>query len=122
MVELFPRPGGALEQWRAGWRALEELIERSQGRFGLLADARQAGPPSALERRVVTEFFHRREPELRGRCAGLAVAVSNPVVRAAATAVFWVARPPMEVQVERDLGVARAWLEGRLDVGARTAG
>ncbi|MCB9597662.1 MAG: hypothetical protein H6719_33400 [Sandaracinaceae bacterium] len=119
IVTLFPRPGGPLEAWREGWAKVEHIVEGTTGAFGLLADARVSQPPSALERRVVTLFFERQERILSTRCVGLAVAVSNPMVRAAATAVFWVASPPMPVSLEADAATARSWLDTRLrDVGA----
>ena len=116
---MHPRPGGRLEEWESGWAELAKIIASSSGTFALLADARLARPPSALERAVVSKFLREQEAALSARCAGLAIAVSNPAVRAAAPAVFWLVKPPMSVVFRPDAGAARDWLDERFrEVGA----
>ena len=85
------------EQWHEAWEELGRRVDATTSPFALLADASSARPPSALERRVVAGFFRDHAEGLARSCVGMSVVVSNPVIRAAATAVFWIAGPPVDV-------------------------
>lgn len=113
---LVFRPSGdiPLDEWKAGWAEVEGHIAAHRGPFGLVADAREASPPSALMRNVVREFFQSHKQVLEARCGGLAIVVHSRAVRAAATAVFWFVRPAIEIHFEAEMEPALEWLEERL--------
>jgi hypothetical protein len=114
---LLLRPMGRCSQpeWAAGWAEAGRAVRGGEGPFVILADAREAEVPDAVQRAVVSSFFRDHEDVLRRSCRGMAVVVRNPVVRAAATAVFWVSKPVVPIRFERDLGAARAWAAASLD-------
>ena len=76
---------GALtdEAFRAYLNEYGALLARGE-RYGIVFDATQADRPTAVQRRMQSEWIHANEPVLRRLCVGGAFAISSSLVRGAA--------------------------------------
>lgn len=91
-------------------------------RFAAVFDATRARAPSAVERRLQAEFIRDTEPMMRAHCAGLAFAISSPIIRGALTAIFWVQPPVYTHTVVPTVSEATAWARQRLATLGASAG
>ena len=106
---------GALtdEAFRAYLNEYGALLARGE-RYGIVFDATQADRPTAVQRRMQSEWIHANEPVLRRLCVGGAFAISSSLVRGAMQAILWVSPLPFEHVVVERVADADAWLDARL--------
>lgn len=85
------------------------------------ANASVAGSPPPAARQVAGEWFRDEEGLLARRCAGIDFAFASPLSRGVLSAVLWIARPPVPVQVHDTslaavtAAIARVGKQGQLD-------
>lgn len=101
-------------------RMLDELSRRLRAAGEQLAlvydaDVSTAGRPDAASRQVAGEWLRREEALLARSCAGIDFSFASPLSRGVLTAVFWIARPPVPVQVHDNLHAAITSAIARVD-------
>lgn len=105
---------------------LGDLARRLRGspeKMAVVYDAgtNVSGRPDAATRQVAATWLRDEEALLVRRCAGLDFAFPSPVSRGVLTAIFWIARPPVPVQVHDSArsaissAVARVGRQGKID-------
>ena len=83
----------------------------------LLHDARRAGAPSALQRRLQAEWMHAHEHTIRRNGRGTAFVIESALVRGALTAILWLQPLATEELVTASMDEALAWAEARIARG-----
>ena len=83
-------------------------------RYGIVFDATQAGRPTAVQRRMQSEWIQANDALLRKLCVGGAFAISSALVRGAMQAILWVSPLPFEHVVVEKVADADVWLDARL--------
>lgn len=98
--------------------ALREVVARL-GTHALVYDARNAGMPTARQRRVIAELTRARSGELRPHCVGIAFVIDAVMLRGALSAILWL--QPMLVRhvVLDSVDDAERWARARLDDSIR---
>jgi hypothetical protein len=92
VVVTYPRHNSA-DGWDKMFRTYEAMYQRRE-RFHVVSDGtRTEGVPGPAERRVISEYTKAHEESSRRWVLGSSVAVVNPLVRGALTALAWVAPP-----------------------------
>lgn len=102
-----------------------EGVERLRSLFSLhakitvLLDGRaRTGRPDAGMRKVWGELLQSIEPDLKRHVAAWAVVTSSPLMRAAYTAILWLAPAPCPAAFFTQIEDAQAWLQRATHVAA----
>jgi hypothetical protein len=102
-------------------RVATEGVERLRSLLSLhskivvLLDVRaRAERPSPIMRRHWSELLHAIEPELKRSVAAWAVVTHSALLRAAYTAILWVAPAPCPAAFFSTMDEAAAWLNARV--------
>lgn len=74
-------------------------IMRRQERFVIVVDASRATYSTSAQRRMYAEWLRESEAAARRHCAGVAVVIVHPFMRAALQGVLWFFTPPVRVEV-----------------------
>ena len=98
---------------------LDALLAR--GRHACILDATQAGPLPAVLRRRQAEWNAQRTLIVIRRSAGVAIVVTNPLVRGTVTAINWLHPPPYPLKLVATRAEAEAWCVERLRPAASSA-
>ena len=93
---------------------LEALLARS--RHAVVLDTSRVGLLPAMLRRRHNAWFAKHAPVLTEVCAGLAIVVTNPVVRATITATTWLQRPQYPFKVVATRSEGEAWCAEQLRI------
>jgi hypothetical protein len=91
----------------------EALLAKGE-RFASMHDVRFAGRMDAVRRRVFTEWVRRHETALGRQVIAHAVIVGSSLQQGVITALRWVMKIPMPMQVFTDPHEGRAWLKERV--------
>lgn len=122
---VVARRVGALDaaEMRQMLGELTRRLRAADGKLALVYDADQsaAGRPDAASRQVAAEWLHTEAGLLVRRCAGIDFSFPSPLSRGVLTAIFWITRPPVPVQVHETSraaigsAIARIGRQGDLD-------
>jgi len=77
-------------------------------------DALQASVPSATQRQKQAAWLERYDAALRRNSGGSAFVISNPLIRGALTAIFWIRPTPAPYIVVATRAEAERWARGQL--------
>jgi len=87
--------------------------------YAVVNDARQAPPPSAHQRQMVSAQMARLDAYTREYCAGFAFVFDSALMRGIMTAIFWVNKPGYPTNVFGDVGSATEWCSTQLAMNHR---
>jgi hypothetical protein len=82
--------------------------------YALVIDARSGRRPSALDRKIQSEFREKYDAHIKKYCRGLAIVTNSEFLKGVTTAMFWVKKPATATKFFTDLDQAIAWTEDRL--------
>lgn len=95
---------------REGVQRLRSLFSM-HAKITVLLDVRaRTSRPDAALRKVWAELLRSMEPELARHVAAWAVVTSSPLLRAAYTAILWLAPPPCPTAFFTSMDDGEAWL------------
>lgn len=83
-------------------------------RYGVVFDATDAERPSAVQRRMQSDWIAQNTSDIRAMCVGGAFAITSPFVRGAMQAILWVSPMPFEHVLFGTVREAEEWIEGVL--------
>lgn len=83
-------------------------------RYGVVFDATSAERPSAVQRRMQSDWIERNKSDIRAMCVGGAFAITSPFVRGAMQAILWVSPMPFEHVLFATVPEAEEWVDGAL--------
>jgi len=103
---------------REGVDRLRSLFSM-HAKISVMLDVRaRTGRPDASMRKVWGDLLRSIEPELKRHVAAWAVVTSSPLMRAAYTAILWLAPPPCPAAFFTRVEEAEAWLRRTTRVAA----
>ena len=80
----------------------------------LVLDARSGRRPSAVQRKIQSDFREKYDDHIRTYCRGTAFVTASELLKGAATAMFWVKKPTTETKFFTNIHEAFDWAEERL--------
>lgn len=92
---------------RAVIETQREIMQR-QERFVILVDAARATYSTSTQRRLYADWLRESEAAARRWCAGVAVVIVHPFMRAALQGVLWFFAPPVRIEVFGTIHAASA--------------
>jgi hypothetical protein len=97
-------------------RTLAEDIDSApdQTRRAVFHDVGHGGSHTAARRKAVADVLHSRRDKLGRITVAYALATPSPLVRGAATAIFWLAPPPYPWRVSATPKQAFQWLASKV--------
>ncbi len=81
-------------------------------RWTMLVNAASLERPSPTQRRMVSDVMNQDRAHKKTLMRGIAVVVSNPLIRGVVTAILWLASPGYPIRMFDAVTPARAWLDG----------
>lgn len=103
---------------------VEHHLTTSYEKVSYVYDAGEApgGMPDAGARRATGQWLQKHRKLLQSKCVGIDFAFGSPISRAALTAVFWIAQPPVPWTIHPSttdalsMALERKGLTGRRDL------
>lgn len=95
--------------WFAGWYA------RQRTPMAMIADLSQMRSASSVQRRAWANFEKGSAADIKRVAAGVAVVLTNPMVRGVVTAVYWINPPVYPHNIVANRQQALAWCQQMLD-------
>jgi hypothetical protein len=106
VVSTFRGPA-TMERAKAYFARLDVWC-RDGRRFATILDVSGGGVPTPAHRKLIVDSLAPRRAILAKQCLGLAVVITNPLIRGATTAVLWMHPPVHPVTIVATLAEARA--------------
>jgi hypothetical protein len=110
VVRLPPKPTN--DEVLACTTAMERFQTKNQLTSAWVADLTQLAEITAAQRKMFADHEQRVAHLTKLNVSRLAYVVSNPIIRAALTAFFWICVPPYPHRVFADRAAAEAWALG----------
>jgi len=86
----------------------QRALLHSGERYFSVTDASRAVALTARHRKTMGDWLGEAEELSKERVVGQAIVISNPIVRGALTAVFWIRKPAVPTKLFGDVGEAVA--------------
>ena len=93
---------------------LGQIYDTHKEPYVLVLDARSGRRPSALQRKIQSEFRDKYDAHIRQFCRGTAFVTNSELLKGAATAMFWVKKPTTTTKFFTNFDDAVAWAEEQL--------
>ena len=135
MNEALPKPGQdreivQLDRWpilvvyspsdfteddlRNHLEQLGKVYDTRREPYVLVLDATSGRRPSALQRKIQSEFREKYDAHIREYCRGTAFVTSSELLKGAATAMFWIKKPTTTTKFFTNIQQAFDWAEQQL--------
>ena len=102
------------EELKSHLEELGQVYEVRKEPYVLVLDARSGRRPSALQRKIQSDFREKYDDHIKTYCRGTAFVTSSELLKGAATAMFWVKKPSTETKFFTNIEDAFSWAEERL--------
>ena len=102
------------EELKSHLEELGQVYEVRKEPYVLVLDARSGRRPSALQRKIQSDFREKYDDHIKTYCRGTAFVTSSELLKGAATAMFWVKKPTTETKFFTNIEDAFSWAEERL--------
>ena len=113
ILRWYYPPKYSAEEWTAHLEECRELIARRGEPFAGIAYLDKSQPPNARQRKEAAEFWQNLRKEKLDLVA-VAYVVTEPILRGALTAVFWVQPPPCPYRICGSGAAAADWANSTL--------
>ncbi|MCP4197244.1 MAG: STAS/SEC14 domain-containing protein [Proteobacteria bacterium] len=94
--------------------ALGKIYDTHREPYVLVLDARSGRRPNAIQRKIQSEFRVKYDAHITKYCRGTAFVTSSELLKGAATAMFWIKKPPTTTKFFTDFDEAVVWAEEQL--------
>ena len=102
------------EELKSHLEELGQVYEVRKEPYVLVLDARSGRRPSAVQRKIQSDFREKYDDHIKTYCRGTAFVTSSELLKGAATAMFWVKKPSTETKFFTNIEDAFSWAEERL--------
>ncbi|MCP4195858.1 MAG: hypothetical protein GY762_01800 [Proteobacteria bacterium] len=99
---------------RAQLEEIGKIYDIRKEPYVLVLDATSGRRPSALQRKIQSEFREKYDAHIREYCRGTAFVTSSELLKGAATAMFWIKKPTTTTKFFTNIQQAFAWAEEQL--------
>ena len=93
---------------------LGKIYDTHKEPYVLVLDARSGRRPSAMQRKIQSDFREKYDAHVKQFCRGTAFVTNSELLKGAATAMFWVKKPSTTTKFFTDFDEAVAWAEEQL--------
>ena len=102
------------EDLKAHLDELGKIYDTHKEPYVLILDGRSGRRPSAVQRKIQSDFREKYDAHIRQFCRGTAFVTNSELLKGAATAMFWVKKPTSTTKFFTDFDEAVAWAEEQL--------
>jgi hypothetical protein len=103
------------EELRNHLAQLGKVYDTRKEPYALIIDARSGRRPSALDRKIQSEFREEYDAHVKEYCRGLAIVTNSELLRGVTTAMFWIKKQATATKFFTDLDLALAWADEQLN-------
>jgi hypothetical protein len=103
-----------VDELRNHLNAVGKIYDTHEEPYVLVLDARSGRRPSAMQRKIQSEFREKYDAHTTKYCRGTAFVTSSELLKGAATAMFWIKKPTTTTKFFTDFDEAIVWAEEQL--------
>ena len=94
---------------------VEELYQTKKEPYVTVLDGSNGRRPSPAQRYIQVEFRRKHAEHVKTFCRGFALVSKSEIIKAVATAMYWIKSPDTATKVFTDMESAIAWARAQLE-------
>jgi hypothetical protein len=114
ILVVYSPPNFSEQDLRNHLDQLGKVYDTRKEPYVLVLDATSGRRPSALQRKIQSEFREQYDAHIREYSRGTAFVTSSELLKGAATAMFWIKKPTTTTKFFTNIQQAFAWAEEQL--------
>jgi hypothetical protein len=114
VLVVYSPPNFSEQDLRNHLGQLGKVYDSRKEPYALVIDARSGRRPSALDRKIQSEFREQYDAHVKEYCRGLAIVTNSEILKGVTTAMFWIKKPATSTKFFTDLDQAIGWSEEQL--------
>ena len=114
ILVVYSPPQHTDDELREHLKELGEIYDSRKEPYVLVLDARSGRRPSAVQRKIQSDFREKYDAHVRQFSRGTAFVTNSELLKGAATAMFWVKKPASTTKFFTNMDEAMVWAEEQL--------